>query len=145
MFTYTYWLNLSKAYIDNRSRHLHSCQIMEWTITPIPELNWWTKGVDETHISPCWSVLDFWKINLEKSSWQTWFLAYFELDFYFLCSLQKSISKLIFAGYTGSRNQVWNRLKIQLVKVDFSKLIFQKSSTDQQGNRLTCLLSVCFR
>ena len=48
-------------------------------------------------------------------------------------SLQKSISKLIFAGYTGSKNPVRNRLKIQFVKLDFSKLIFQKSSTDQQG------------
>ena len=39
----------------------------------------------------------------KKSSWknqvrQTEFLVYFELDFYCLCSLQKSISKLIFAG-----------------------------------------------
>ena len=48
-------------------------------------------------------------------------------------SLQESISKLIFAGYTGSKNPVRNRLKIQFVKLDFSKLIFQKSSTDQQG------------
>ena len=47
----------------------------------------------------------------EKSSWKnqvrrTGFLIYFELDCYFLCSLQKSISKLIFAGYTGSKNPV---------------------------------------
>ena len=48
-------------------------------------------------------------------------------------SLQKSISKLIFAGYTGSKNPVRNRLKIQFVKLDFSKLIFKKPSTDQQG------------
>ena len=41
--------------------------------------------------------------------------------------------KLIFAGYTGSKNQVWNKLKIQSIELDFSKLIFQKSSTDQQG------------
>ena len=39
----------------------------------------------------------------EKSIWkdqaqQTGFLVYFELDFYCLCSLQKSISKFIFAG-----------------------------------------------
>ena len=46
---------------------------------------------------------------------------------------KKSISKLIFAGYTGSKISVWNRLNIQFVKLDFSKLIFQKSSTDQQG------------
>ena len=49
-------------------------------------------------------------------------------------NLQKSISNLIFAGYTGSKNPVWNRLKIQFVELDFSNLIFQKSSTDQQGD-----------
>ena len=72
----------------------------------------------------CWSVLDFWKIKFEKSSSTNW-----------IFSLQKSILKLIFAGYTGSKNQVRNRLKIQFVELDFSKLIFQKSSTDQQGVR----------
>ena len=36
---------------------------------------------------------------------------------------------LIFASYTGSKNQVQNRLKIQFVELNFSKLIFQKSST----------------
>jgi hypothetical protein len=46
--------------------------------------------------------------------------------------MQKSISKLIFASYTGSKNPVKNRQKIKFVKLDFSKLIFQKS-TDQQG------------
>ena len=50
-------------------------------------------------------------------------------------SLQKSISKLIYAGYTGSKNPVRNRLKIQFVEHDFSNLIFQKSSTGGQGNR----------
>ena len=39
------------------------------------------------------------------------------------------------AGYTGSKNPVRNRLKIQCVELNFSKLIFQKSSTDQQGVR----------
>jgi hypothetical protein len=51
-------------------------------------------------------------------------------------SLQKSISKLIFAGYTGSKNQVQNISRIKFVELDFSKLIFQKSSTDQQGVRI---------
>ena len=51
----------------------------------------------------------------EKSSSTDW-----------IFSLQKSIAKLIFAGYTGSKNPVRNRLKIQFVKLDFSKLIFQK-------------------
>ena len=37
--------------------------------------------------------------------WRTGFLVDFELDFYCLCSLQKSISKLIFAGWKlGSSN-----------------------------------------
>ena len=42
-----------------------------------------------------WFLKNFWKIKLEKSSWWTGFLVYFELDFY---CLQKSISKLVFAG-----------------------------------------------
>ena len=78
-----------------------------------------------TMLSPCWSILEFWKIKLENSSLTNW-----------IFSLQKSISKLIFAGYTGSKNSVWNRLKIQFVELNFSKLIFQKSSTDQHGDYL---------
>ena len=34
----------------------------------------------------------------EKSIWNNWFLVFFELDFYCLCSLQKSITKLIFVA-----------------------------------------------
>ena len=41
-------------------------------------------------------------------------------------SLQKSIWKLIFAGYTSSKNPVPNKLRIQFVELDFSSLIFQK-------------------
>ena len=63
----------------------------------------------------------------EKSSSTNW-----------IFSLQKSISKLIFAG---SKNPVWNRLNIQLAELEFSKLIFQKSSTDQQGVRQERLLN----
>ena len=58
-----------------------------------------------------------WKIKFEKSSSTNWILH-----------LQKSILKLIFADYTGSKNPVRNRLKIQFVELDFSNLIFQKSS-----------------
>ena len=85
-------------------------------------------------VTPCWSVLDFWKINLEKTSLTNWIFSLFRTDFFCLCSLQKSILKLIFASYTGSKNPVRNRIKIQFVELDFSKLIFQKSSTDQQGD-----------
>ena len=38
-------------------------------------------------------------------------------------------------NYTGSKNPIPNRLKIQFIELDFSKLIFQKSSPDQQGNK----------
>ena len=48
---------------------------------------------------------------------RTGFFVYFELNFYCLCSLQKSILKLIFADYTGSWSAVQNRLKF--VKLDF--------------------------
>ena len=49
---------------------------------------------------------------------------------WFLKNQVGKIKKLIFVGYT---NPVRNRLKIQFVELDFSKLIFQKSSTDQKG------------
>ena len=64
----------------------------------------------------------FLKIKFEKSSSRNW-----------ISNLQKLVSKLIFAGYAGIKNLVWNRLKIQFVKLHFSNLIFQNSSTDQQG------------
>ena len=98
----------------------------------IPFNNWW-RGIWQEGTPP----VDLYLIS-EKSIWKnqvrrTGILVYFELDFYCLCNLQKSISKLIFEGYTASKKSVWNRLKIQFVELDFSKLIFQKSSTDQQG------------
>ena len=57
-------------------------------------------------IMPYPSVLDSWKIKFEKSSLTNW----------------TEFSKLIFAGYTGSKNQVRTRKKI---KFD-SKSIFFK-------------------
>ena len=41
-----------------------------------------------------------------------------------------SISNLNFAGYKGSKKQVWNRPKMEFVEIHFAKLIFQKSSAD---------------
>jgi hypothetical protein len=38
---------------------------------------------------------------------------------------------LSFAGYTGSKDPIQNKPKIQIVKLNFSKSIFQKSSADQ--------------
>ena len=60
-------------------------------------------------------------------------------------NLQKPILKLIFAGYKGSKNQVLIRLKIQFVELDFSELIFQKSSTDQQGEWLKSAILAKFQ
>ena len=67
----------------------------------------------------------FLKNQVVKSSLTNW-----------IFSLQKSILKLIFAGYTSSKNPVRNRQKIQFIEHDFSKLIFQKSSTDHQRENL---------
>ena len=61
---------------------------------------------------PCWSALNFWKMNFD------------ELHFW-------STLNLNFAGYTSSKNQVRNRPKMEFVEIHFSKSIFQKSSADQ--------------
>ena len=72
-----------------------------------------------TRITSYPSVLDFWKIKFEKFSLTNG-----------ISNLQKSISKLIFAGYTCSKNQVGNWIKILFVDPAFSNLIFQKWGTD---------------
>ena len=43
-----------------------------------------------------------------------------------LLTWKKSISKLIFTGYTGCKNLVWKWLKIQFVKLDFPTWFFKK-------------------
>ena len=63
-------------------------------------------------------------LYLNFEVWLTGFLAW-----------KKLISKLIFAGCTGSKDQVRNKLKIQFIELDFSNLIFQKSGRDQQGGK----------
>ena len=71
------------------------------------EMNFHVKIVRK--LTPCWSVLEFWKIKLENSSLTNWILA---------CKNQ-------------FRNWFWQAtqaVKIQCVELDFSKLIFQKSS-----------------
>ena len=69
----------------------------------------WLHGFS-SRSDPLKICIEFGKIKLENSSSTDW-----------LFSLQKSILKLIFAAYTGSKNPVWNRLKIQFVE---SNLIF---------------------
>ena len=102
----TYALNVTNLHFQNKGlqdtwKKRCSAQTLHWDVVAIYIL------------APCWSVLEFWKIKLDKSSSTNW-----------IFSLQKSILKMIFAGYTGSKNPVWNRLKIQFIKLDFSKLIF---------------------
>ena len=57
-------------------------------------------------------------VPFEKSSSTNW-----------IFNLQKSILKLISAGHS-SKNPVGNRLKISFIEINFTDLIFQKSSTD---------------
>ena len=47
-----------------------------------------------------------------------------------------------FSGYTGSKNPVRNRIKIQFVELDFSKLILQKLSTDHRGDKILIVNSI---
>ena len=42
-------------------------------------------------------------------------------------------SDLNFADYTGNKNQVWTRPKMEFVDIHFWKFIFKKSVADQQG------------
>ena len=67
-----------------------------------------------------------WKNQVRR----TGFLVNFKLDFYCLYNLQKSVKKLIF-----------RRLKIQFVELNSTNLIFQNSSTDQQGRYIELLHS----
>ena len=75
---------------------------------------------------PYWFVLDFWKINLEKSSSTNWIFSLFRTEFLLPAQPSKINFEIDFC-----------RLKIQFVELDFSNSIFQNSSTDQQGD---CLL-----
>ena len=62
----------------------------------------------------------------EKSSLTNW-----------IFSLQKSILKLIFAGYTGSKNPVWTWLKIQFVELVFPNWFFRNNVQINRGTRLS--------
>ena len=57
------------------------------------------------------SVLDFWEIKFEKSSSRNWTFT-----------LKKSFLKLIFSGYTSSKNPV---LRVWFFQIDFSKVKYR--------------------
>ena len=71
-------------------------------------------------ISPCWSAFYFWSMDFKK--------LFFMNSIFSLC-----IWNWNFSRYTGSKNEVWTGPKMEIIPVHFSKSIFQKSSTDQQG------------
>jgi hypothetical protein len=50
--------------------------------------------------------------------------------------MQKSISKLIFSGYTGSKNSFPNRLKIQFIELDFFRNQVQINRGMEYGERI---------
>ena len=122
---YHWWLLLRQIWEAKvpPTHHIHTVQLTSRQFVHNSWLLW-----HQRH-SPCWSVLEFWKIMLENLNSTNW-----------IFSLQKSIWKLIFAGSTDSENSVRNRLKIQFVELNFSKLIFQKSSTDHQRHCLEAAL-----
>ena len=66
---------------------------------------WNVSNISQTRVSFPLSICT-WFLNISIS--QNWFLnMIFELDFL-------SISNLIFAGHTGTKNQVWNKQIIKL-------------------------------
>ena len=82
-------------------------------------------------------ILDFgvyFKLGKKSSSKPTWFFFEFELDFYCLCSLQKSISKSNW--FFSFLNLIfWNWKKFECHSIS------QKSSGDRQG--VTLLTQFC--
>ena len=85
-------------------------------------------------LTPYLSALDFrildfgvyFKLGKKSSSKPTWFFFEFELDFYCLCSLQKSISKSNW--FFSFLNLIfWNWKKFEWHSIS------QKSSGDRQG------------
>ena len=86
------------------------------------QIVWFGTFFQQWNQTPCWSVLDFWKINLEKSSSTNWIFSLFQTIF--LQPVEPTKINLEIDFY---------RLKILFDELDFYNLIFFKSSTDQQG------------
>ena len=80
--------------------------------------SWDTKLVRFKPIHPIHLYLTFEKSSLKNQVRRTEFLT---------CKNQfwNWFLKLIFAGYTGSKNPVWNRLNLPFVELEFYNLIFQ--------------------
>ena len=81
-------------------------------------------------------ILDFgvyFKLGKKSSSKPTWFFFEFELDFYCLCSLQKSISK-----------SNWFFSFLNLIFWNWKKFEWHSISQKSSGDRVSCqLISKC--
>ena len=107
--TYIPNLNCKAVMIDFWLTHVWNCAVVRKDEVLGLTLGFWK--IDIINLGVCLPVNDFPPIYLylifEICISQNWFLnLIFELDFL-------SILNLIFAGYTGSKNQVWNRQKIK--------------------------------
>jgi hypothetical protein len=101
-------------------------------------------------LTPCWSVLDIWKINLEKLSSMNWIFSLFQTWFLLPVYPAKINFEIDFC-----------RLKIQFVELDFSKIKYRstwgncprtqikfnlsKSSGEEKGKNLVYLHAHCTR
>ena len=100
------------------------------------------------------AVLDFWKINLEKSSSTNWIFSLFTTWFYCLCSLQKfSLSNLIFpiSGHPTLVSQHnWLRMaalySIAISSfINFSNFVLQWLLRNYEAERLFSPVSYIFQ
>ena len=79
--------------------------------------------------SPCLSPLDFWDIECHSNFFQFQNIKFKKLKI-------NLISKLIFAGYTGSSNQVQTRKKIKLVLNSIFFQVWNKIRNPKFENRV---------
>ena len=122
------WLLLSSkgALLSKGAKSLTWAENSNFPSVTLNNLNiqivWFGTFFQQWNQTPCWSVLDFWKINLEKSSSTNWIFSLFQTIF--LQPVEPTKINLEIDFY---------RLKILFDELDFYNLIFFKSSTDQQG------------
>ena len=99
--------------VDILCWHYTTCRCVSWGYIRVKE---------QAKLTPYPSVLDFEKLSLKLFPK----IKLDELDFYCLCSLQKSIFKIDFC-----------RLKIQFVELEFSNLLFFRNQV-QMDRVLVC-------
>ena len=140
----TKWVDFSEEIqVVLRQKHLFLQQLTQKIISQFVQ-NYYKKWCNVRGSNSPWMLLK--KNNLYKSYPLlicTWFL---KVDLKKWSSTKSifglHISNLNFAVYTGSKNQVWNRPKIEFIELHFLKSIFEKSSADQQGDICSTTLMI---